>query len=252
MSTSNRSNHLNSTELEHAKQLEAIVRRFLDTYVEVGKALADIADARLYGDIHQMIEAYVRDRRVGGAPSESQHTQGADPSDELSADVDASLPAAEAHAPEPAALPDEPSQALAKLCERLLEEFGGEDVAAAEIRLIAHKRELPGEPSATSRSTPGSGDQPEDGELLSELRWALSRASGTVADVAHMLETRATDIDDDARDQLRDDVLAVDEELAALKALLAGPVDWDAEYERLLAGKIPPFEHDDEDEHSPG
>ena len=84
-------------------------------------------------------------------------------------------------------------------------------------------------------------------ELLARLGWLLTHAGGKIADVAHHLETRAADLDDDAREQLQDDLLALDEELATLKALLE-PVDWDAEHERLLAGEIPPFQDEADDE----
>ena len=85
------------------------------------------------------------------------------------------------------------------------------------------------------------------GKLVSWLGWLLNHSNGTIADVAHHLETRAADLDDDARERLRDDVLVLDDELATVKALLA-PVDWDAEHGRLLAGEIPPFEDDADDE----
>ena len=87
----------------------------------------------------------------------------------------------------------------------------------------------------------------EAGELPARLGWLLTHASGKIADVAHHLETRAADLDDDAREQLRDDLLALHEELAPLTALLE-PVDWDAEHGRLLAGEIPPFQHYADDE----
>ena len=87
----------------------------------------------------------------------------------------------------------------------------------------------------------------EASRLLPRLRLLLTQSSGTIADVVHQVETRAVDLDADAREQLRDDVLVLDEELATLKTLLVAPIDWDAEHERLLAGEIPPF--DDGDEH---
>jgi hypothetical protein len=87
----------------------------------------------------------------------------------------------------------------------------------------------------------------EPGELLPRLGWLLIRSSGTIADVAHHLETRAADVDDDAREHLRADILALHEELATLEALLE-PVDWDAEHGRLLAGEIPPVQDDADDE----
>ena len=81
-------------------------------------------------------------------------------------------------------------------------------------------------------------------ELVPTLRWLLTQAGGTIARVAHQLEHRAADIDDDARAQLRDDVLVLDDELATLKALLLGLIDWDSELERLLKGELPPLDTD--------
>ena len=87
----------------------------------------------------------------------------------------------------------------------------------------------------------------EAGKLLLRLRLLLTQSSGAIANVVHQVETRGVDLDDDAREQLRDDILVLDEEFATLKALLVPPIDWDAAHERLLAGEIPPF--DDGDEH---
>jgi hypothetical protein len=92
----------------------------------------------------------------------------------------------------------------------------------------------------------------EDGELLRRLRRLMTESSGTIANIAHQLETRAAELDDDACDQLRDDVLVLEEDIATLKGQLVAPVDWDAEHERLIAGELPSFEddfdEDDEDE----
>ena len=73
-------------------------------------------------------------------------------------------------------------------------------------------------------------------------------SAGTIASVAHELETRAAEVDNHARAQLHDDILALDDELATVKTLLGNEVDWDAENGRLLAGEIPPFQIDADDE----
>ena len=85
-------------------------------------------------------------------------------------------------------------------------------------------------------------------ELVPTLRWLLTQTSGTIGRVAHQLEHRAAEIDDDARDHLRDDVLVVDDELATVKALLIQLTDWDAQLERLLDGEFAPFEADKDPE----
>ena len=69
--------------------------------------------------------------------------------------------------------------------------------------------------------------------LLPQLRWLLTHSAGSIADVAHQLETNPFEVDDRAREQLRDDVLVIEEELATLRMLL-GSVDWDAEFKHLL------------------
>ena len=77
----------------------------------------------------------------------------------------------------------------------------------------------------------------------------MTESSGTLAYIAHQLETRAGELDDDACEQLRDDVLTLEDDIATLKALLLTPVDWDAEHRRMIAGELPPFEDDfDEDD----
>jgi hypothetical protein len=52
------------------------------------------------------------------------------------------------------------------------------------------------------------------------------------------LETRAAEIDDDARAQLGDDVLVRDGELAVVKALLLELIDWDSGLARLLNDEL--------------
>ena len=118
---------------------------------------------------------------------------------------------------------------------------------AVEIRVTPYEREQPAEPKPEPRATLGLPVDMEAGRLLARLGGSLTHASGKLANVAHHLETRAADLDDDARAQLRDDLLTLDEELATLRRLLK-PVDWDAEHGRLLAGEIPPFQDDADDE----
>lgn len=148
-------------------------------------------------------------------------------------------------------LPEERAEALAAMCERLLQELDDEEVSAAEIRFLVHKPERPQAPRPAPRPDSESTDGLEEGELLWELRRMVAWSAGTIADAAQTLETRAVDVDDKARVLLQEEVEALDMDLAVLKALLADPVDWDREYERLVAGEIPPFddpiaEEDDE------
>jgi hypothetical protein len=93
------------------------------------------------------------------------------------------------------------------------------------------------EPAAAARA----------GDLVPRLRWLLTESAGTTANVAHLLETSAAEVDDNARAQLYEDVSVLEEELATVKALLGNYVDWDAEVKRLLGGEVPPLPgHEDQ------
>jgi hypothetical protein len=147
--------------------------------------------------------------------------------------------------------PDERSQALTALCQRLLQALDGEEVRAAEIRFVVHKheREHPSYPRLDPESAAGGG-----GELVWELRRLIAWSGGTLADVARALETRGADLDDNARELLRDELAALDIDLDSLNVHLAAPIDWDTELEYLLAGEVAPFDdpfgdEDDENDH---
>jgi hypothetical protein len=246
MSSTNPEHTLTSAEVEHLNRLEAIVQRALDADVVVGVALAEISDAWLYRGTHQMFGAYLRDR-WGISRSRGHQFIQAEVADPASTDVDIPPPATEAPDRAREAVRREGPEALANAWEQARHEFGGDDVTAVDIRLTVRKREQPAELRPEPLPNPWRAAELEAGELLPRLRWLLTQSSGTIAEVAHQFETRGADLDDVAREQLQDDVLVLDEELATLKALLVAPVDWDAEYERLLAGEIPPFNDDADD-----
>lgn len=251
MSSPNPENSRSSVDVEHLNKLEAIVRRGLDTHHEVGNALAEISDQRLYRTSHRTFEAYLRDRWGMSRSCGDQLIQAAEAAARPSAGVDSSAPApatpSPARAPAPARR--DGTDGLALVWEQARREFGADDVTAVDIRLTVHKRQQP--PQLTPGAWPNV-ERPaelEAGALLRRLRWLMTESSGTIAHIAHQLETCAVELDDDACDQLRDDVLVLDEDIATLKALLAPPVDWDAAHGRLIAGEVPPFEDDfDEDD----
>ena len=91
-----------------------------------------------------------------------------------------------------------------------------------------------------------------DGELVWELRRLIASSGGTIADVAQALETRGADLDEHARELLNDELAALEVDLATLNVHLADPVDWDNEFECLLAGEVAPFDDlvGDEDDQS--
>jgi hypothetical protein len=212
MRDTNPDDTLTSSELEQLKRLEAIVQRGPGVDVEVVNALADIGDARLYRGTHQAFEAYLLERWGIGRSRGDQRAPGADP---------------------------ESYESLTDAWEHARRELSRDDVTAVDIRLTVHKRR-----HSAKLHTPYSPTAAEP----ERLRWLLTQSSGMVAAVANQLEDRPADVDDDDRVKLQDDVDVLDDELALLRVLLLGPVDWDAEHGRLLAGEIPPFDDDSDDE----
>lgn len=84
-------------------------------------------------------------------------------------------------------------EALAKVWDLAREEFGGDDVAAADIRLTVHKREHPAAPTSRPRMNPTRLANMDAATSLAHLRWLLTESGGTIADVADQLGDRATD-----------------------------------------------------------
>jgi hypothetical protein len=225
--------NLTPAEMEDLHRLEAIAQCRLGSYVLVDNALGEIRDRHLYRATHPSFETYVRGRWGLGGGAGSPLSQSTIP-----ADADATS-AAEREPRTP--LGNKPCEALARACEETLSAFEDDDRLGVEIRVVV--RNQGSDTSEVSRSI-GS-------ELLPTLRWLLTQASGTIGEVGHQLETRAADIDDGARAQLRDDVLVIDGELAVVKALLLELTDWDAELTRLLEQELPPLDTDpdpDDDE----
>lgn len=113
--------------------------------------------------------------------------------------------------------------------------------SACEIRLttLEHEQSADRVPEQISHLR---AERQGAGELLPKVRLRIQELAGIVAEVTRLLDAHAADLGYGARAQLRDDVLLLDDELAALKAWLVAPLDWDADYGRLLAGEIPPLE----------
>ena len=246
MSSTNPDNLPTRTEVERLNKLEAIVQRGLDTDLELGNALAEISDASLYRATHQTFEAYLRDRWDIRRSPDDQLSHAAGIADPPSHDLKLPAPGAEPEPRRVAPVRGGGRDALANVWEQIRHAFTADGASAVDVRVTVYTREEPAELKPERPPTVGTPGDLEAGELLASLGWLLTQASGKIADVAHHLETRAADLDDDGREQLRDDLLALHDEVAPLKALLE-PVDWDAEHRRLLAGEIPPFQNDAED-----
>ncbi len=255
MDSSDPSNIHVTAEIEHLNRLEAVVRRGLDADVEVGLALAEISDTRLYLHTHQTFEAYLRDRWSIGWRTGYQLIQAAELAGPPSTEAEVPAPATATATTEPAraltAVRRDESEALAKAWERARSEFCDDEVTAVDITVTVRKRHRSPESGATPSTKSRRPAEVEGGTPLPQLRRLMTQSSGTIADAVHQVELHGPDLDHDARALLRDDVRVVEEELEMLKLLLLAPADWDAEYDRLLSGEIPPFDDgdaDDEDE----
>lgn len=242
MSSSNPEHDLTPAEIDDLDRLEATAQRGLTTYLQVGNALAEIRDRHLYRHSHPSFEAYVLERwGVDGASDEA--------SSHAAVDADApATPGAELELS--TAARSTPCEALAKACEETLSALGDGDQMGIEIRFAVRKHGGPETSSRGQSLNPLDLAEPTRDEILPTLRWLLAQASGTIGEVGHQLETRAVEIGDRSRAQLRDDVLVVDGELAVVKALLLEVIDWDAELRRLLGDESSPpdAETDPEDD----
>lgn len=214
MSRSNPEQNLSPSEIENLNRLEAVAQNGLQTYGEVGDALAEIRDRQLYRDSHSSFEAYARER--WGVNISNAHPL--------------------SH--------KKPCEALARACEQTLSALDGDERMAIEIRVAVRDPEDPDAFADEQSWDPWKVAAAIDEELVPTLRWLLTQATDTVGKVAHQLEHRAADVDDDARAQLRDDIHVLDDELATLKALLLGLIDWDKELARLLKDEVPPLDAD--------
>jgi hypothetical protein len=224
---------LTPTESADLTRLEAVAQRGLGTYVQVGAVLAEIRDRHLYRDSHPSFEAYLRERWADDMPKDDllpQTTVGG--GGQVTPSVEPELRAG---------LRPSPCEVLGQACEETMAAFAADDRLDLEIRLAVRKR---GDLDASA--DPSEIPEPLGDELVPTLRWLLTKASGTIGLIAHHLETRAADIDDGARAQLRDDVGVVEDELITITALLAGLIDWDSEFGRLLEDELPPFDTDTE------
>jgi hypothetical protein len=240
MNTTRGNKNLPGADAQCSGKLKELLHRWQE-------ALTEIRESRLSADLRQRIDIRRRERSAPDRAPSIQPPQTADDSREPEL-IPPDPPAADTSAGErePLSLPDDRSQALAVLCDRLLQELDAAEVKAAEIRFVVRKHEHPDYP----RVDLGSAADPADGELVWELRRLIAWSGGAIADVARALETRGADLDETARELLRDELAELDVDLATLNVHLADPVDWDGEFECLLAGEVAPFDDlvDEDDE----
>jgi hypothetical protein len=200
-------------------------------------ALAEVWDSLLSDDLRRRILANRHNQHTPEGGTAGELTRARDDVPEpITADPVSG--AGETQERELVPLPDERSQALAVLCDRLLQDLEGAEVKAAEIRFVVHKRD----DSENPRLDPAWSADAGHGELVWELRRLIAWSGGTIADVAQALETRGADLDEGARELLNDELAALEVDLATLNVHLADPVNWDNELECLLAGEVAPFD----------
>lgn len=225
--------NLTPVEIDDLIRLEALAQRRLGSYVLVGTALAEIRDRHLYRAGHASFEAYMRERWGLSSASSAPLLQTAHAGVTPTAELEPRTP-----------LRKTPCEALARACEQTLSALEGDDRLGIEVRLVVRQQRDRGTHADGRSLDPAEVREPVREEVVPTLRWLLTKATGTIGEVAHQLETRAAEIDDDAREQLRDDVLVLDGELAVVKALLLELVDWDSEFRLLLEDELPPLDSD--------
>lgn len=197
---------------------------------------------------HHTIKTYVRGLcsiRRGRHPELATPNRAAD---EWRATTDVPAPGLNTPTPEPRPQLIDVLNTLATGWKEALRAFGEGDITAAEVRLTLYKDQHPADAKLEPTAQTGTAATARAGDSIPMLRWLLTQATGSIANVAHQLETRAAEIDDDARLELQDDLIALDEELVVVKALLNQAIDWDEENRRLLAGEIPPLESEPDDD----
>lgn len=235
--STNPQHNLTPAEIDDLSRLEGMAQQRLGSYLQVGHALAEIRDRHLYRGSHRSFETYVRERwGLSGAND--------DPLSHTTMREDAwATPTAEG---QPRTAPQhQPCEALAKACEETLSTLDGDERLGIEIRVTVGKQGDPAAPTGGQGLELSEVAGPMGEELLPKVRWLLTQATGTIGEIAHELESRAIDIDDGAREQLRDDVLVLDGELAVVKALLIQLHDWDSDFRRLLRDQLPPLEDEE-------
>lgn len=119
---------LTADESERLADLEAVVRSGLDTFVIVGRALAEIRDARLYRASHGTFESYCEQQWSLSRPRAYQLIEAAGVVEALSTNVDTPVPANEGQARQLTGLP---AGTAAEVMRRAHDETGGKLTAAA-------------------------------------------------------------------------------------------------------------------------
>lgn len=118
-------------------ELEAVIERGLTTFIEVGQALMEIRDQRLYRAEYATFEDYCSKRWLISRPRAYQLMDAAKVAGVLSTTVD-TMPGSEAVARELAPLIDAP-EAMVEMWQQTVDEHGPEPTAA-EVRGVVRRK----------------------------------------------------------------------------------------------------------------
>lgn len=126
--------HIAADRAQSLSDLEAVIERGMETFVEVGSALLTIRDDRLYRETHGTFEDYCRGRWGLSRTRSYELIDAARVAIEMSGMPDIAPPANARQATELARIPD--PETRADVWHRAVEELG-ESVTAADVRRIA-------------------------------------------------------------------------------------------------------------------
>lgn len=153
-------NHRANLALRTLADCEAVIERGLETFVEVGQALLEIRDARLYRESHATWEDYCQERWGWGRNYTNKQVAAAEAVEALGTGVP--TPPTEAHARELTPLRDRPAQ-MAEAWTDATEKANAEDrpVTAKDVREAVaaqtngHAPDVPAVPDAPREPVTG-------------------------------------------------------------------------------------------------
>lgn len=178
-------NPLNSLERTNLRRCEKIIENGCKTFVDVGRALAEVRDSELYRETHQSFSGYCKDKWGFTRQRAYQYIKGAEVSTECQQIVDTSslgspdapvlepaLPINEAQARELGRLPKEQQ---ANAWADSLDAAGGEQPTAEQVREVVETYAADNEPYKPPTGTKPA-PKPKPGPPIKNLKGAEKEA----------------------------------------------------------------------------
>ncbi|MDB5620535.1 hypothetical protein [Tardiphaga sp.] len=220
---------LATAETARLKQCEKAIEKGLGTFVEVGQALLDIRDGKLYRASHKTFEAYCKERWDISRPRAYQLIEGAKTVQTIADVAGADL-----------------STTVDKITERQSRELASDPIGAAQqIKARVEKGEEPAKATAeviaerrADRQLRGKKPDPEVEALHAEARDSLPEAVKdqiATRDAAVAARKAAPTADEDLQDEideLKNALGSKDSRIAELEAKLADLEPMRLEYKR--------------------